>query len=483
MPDWTKSMQQTFEYYTVDPGTWKDAKLLDNVKSSTVSRDSETETLGSASIDVTESVGECYIRIYLVTIQNGLKEKFPLGTFLVQTPSSSFDGKIRSVSMDAYTPLLELKENPVPLGYSTFKDQNIMDMAYQLTRENARAPVVKTDCETALVYDFVADTDDTWLSYCTDLMTNAKYGYDLDEMGRILFSPQQDIASLQPVWTYDDGNSSILYSDISMDHDLYGIPNAVEVIYSNSDSDYYAEVTNDDENSPLSTVNRGRKIVHRVTNPDLIGTPTENQIKEYTLQLLRELSSLEYTVSYTHAYCPVRVGDCVRLNYNKSGITDVKAKVISQSIKCEPGCPVTEKAVFTATLWNSDRATVTIKSNSTAVPGEKKGYKITPSDSQVFNSIINELQSIVATINANDIRATFNTEIKRLRRKFNNLQIADTNDVEALNTRIDTIQNDANEYYYNSSIHGGGITNKVFIGISNCVTQLRKCTAEYVYVE
>ena len=73
MADWTSSMQQTFEYYIVDPGTWRDVKRLDNVKSCTISRDSTTETLGSATIDVTESVGECYIRIYLVTIQNGVR--------------------------------------------------------------------------------------------------------------------------------------------------------------------------------------------------------------------------------------------------------------------------------------------------------------------------------------------------------------------------------------------------------------------------
>ena len=115
MADWLASMQQTFEYYIVDPGTWKDTKRLDNVKSCSISRDSDSETLGSATIDVTDSLGECYIRVYLITIQNGIKEKHPLGTFLVQTPSSSFDGKIRSVSMDAYTPLLELKENPPPL--------------------------------------------------------------------------------------------------------------------------------------------------------------------------------------------------------------------------------------------------------------------------------------------------------------------------------------------------------------------------------
>ena len=51
-------------------------------------------------------------------------------------------------------------------------------------------------------------------------------------MGRILFAPEQDVSSLQPIWTYNDDNSSILYSDISVDHDLYGIPNVVEVVYS-----------------------------------------------------------------------------------------------------------------------------------------------------------------------------------------------------------------------------------------------------------
>lgn len=351
MPDWSKSMQQTYEYYIVSPETWKDDTLLKNVKTATINRDSTVETLGSATIDVTDTVGECYVRAYLVTIQNGLRERHPLGTFLVQTPSSSFDGKLRTVSMDAYTPLLELKENPPPLGYSILKGDNIMDTAYRLIREQARAPVVRTECDRNLTFDFVSDVSDTWLTFLTDLIYNAKYDFALDELGRILFAPRQDISSLQPVWTYDDSNSSILYADISMDHDLYGIPNVVEVIYSKGGDYYYARVVNDDENSPISTVNRGREILHRVTDPDLVGDPTNNQIQEYATQLLRDLSSVEYTLSYTHAYCPVRLGDCVRLNYKLAGLINVKAKVISQSIKCEPGCPVTEKAVFTTKLW------------------------------------------------------------------------------------------------------------------------------------
>ena len=351
MPDWSASMKQTFEYYVVDPITWHDLRKINTVKTCSISRDSDVESLGSASFDIDDSVGECYIRAYLITIQNGITEKHPLGTFLVQTPSSSFNGKNQTVTMDAYTPLLELKDSMPPIGYSILKNENIMDMAYRLTNEHARAPVVKTTDTTNLYYDFVADTNDTWLSFLSDLMANAKYSYNLDEMGRILFQPKQDVDSLQPVWTYTDDNSSILYPKISMDHDLYGVPNVVEVIYSKDSGYFYGKAVNDSLNSPTSTVNRGREIIHRVSDPNLSGTPSQDQIQEYAEKLLSNLSSLEYTITYTHGYCPVRVGDCVRLNYTRAGMNNIKAKVISQTIKCDSGCQVTEKAIFTKKLW------------------------------------------------------------------------------------------------------------------------------------
>lgn len=362
MADWLSSMQQTFEYYMVDPGTWKDTMRLTNVTSCTITRDSGVETLGSATFNVTDSVGECYIRVYLITIQNGVKEKHPLGTYLVQTPSSGFDGKTRAVSMDAYTPLLELKEGSPPIGYFVAKGENIMDRAYMLVREHARAPVARPSCITTLAYHFVAEPSDTWLSYVRDLASSAKSAYidadsepeyelNLDEMGRILFSPKQDTASLLPIWTYTDDNSSILQPAITMEHDMYGIPNVVEVVYSNGTMSLSSRVVNDDPNSPTSTVARGREIMHRDTNPDIIGDPTQKQLDEYAEQLLRDMSSVEYSITYTHGYCPVRVGDCVRLNYTRAGLTNIKAKVISQSIQCTSGCQVSEKAVFTNKLW------------------------------------------------------------------------------------------------------------------------------------
>lgn len=352
MSDWTASMQQTYEYYTVDPGTWRDVKAVDTVTNSTVSRDSTADTLGSATIDIADSIGECYIRQYLKTIQNGVTEKHPLGTFLLQTPSTEFDGKMAKVSVDAYTPLLELKENQPPIGYYLAKGDNIMEKAYQLIREHSRAPVVKTDCDKTLHADFVANTNDTWLTYIKDLIANANYELGLDELSRTIFLPKQELAALQPVWTYtDDVNSSILLPEMSSEHDLFDVPNVVEVLYSSGKDTYYAKVVNDDPNSPVSTVSRGRLITYRDTNPALNGEPNEAQIQEYARRLLKALSTLEYNISYTHGYCPVRVGDCVRINCEKAGLLNIKAKVISQNIKCEPGCPVSEKAVYTVQLW------------------------------------------------------------------------------------------------------------------------------------
>lgn len=351
MIDWSESMEQTFEYYEVDPTSWKDIKKIDTITSSSISRDSGTDTLGSASIDMENTIGECYVRIYLIVKQNNITHKEPMGTFLIQTPSSSFDGKTRKVSVDAYTPLLELKENPTPLGYSLLEDDNIMREAYLLSRDNCRVPVIETESDKTLTGNFVSNTEDTWLSYIRDLIAQAKYTFGLDEMGRILFNPVQKTEELQPKWTFNDDNSSILFPELTLKHDLYKVPNVVEVVCSTGTTKITSRVENNDPNSPTSIIKRGREILYRDTNPDIHGYPTQEQLDEYAENLLSKLSSVEYSISYSHAYCPVTIGDCVRLNYKSAGLTDVKAKIISQSISCKPGCTVKETAVFTKKLW------------------------------------------------------------------------------------------------------------------------------------
>lgn len=358
MADWTQSMQQTYEYYTVDPGTWKDVKRIDTVTSCTITRDSTTETLQTASIDMTEEIGETYVRVYLITVQNGVRERHVLGTFLAQSSPSSFDGRVTSVSVDCYSPLTELKENSPALGYYVAKGENTMKQVALIAADNMRAPVVAASSTATVYQDFVANTDDTWLSFLSDLAASAKYTFALDELSRVLFEPVRTITSMTPTWTYTDDNASVLYPDIDTDRDLYGIPNVVEVIYSGSTDKYYARVENNDLNSPVSIVNRGREITKRITDPSFSGEPTQAMVNEYAAQQLEALSTVTSTISYSHGYNGVKVGDCIRMNYERAGITDVKAVVVSQSITCEPGCTVEEKAEFTQALWRYSYGTI-----------------------------------------------------------------------------------------------------------------------------
>lgn len=355
MIDWTASMTQTFEVYEVDPNTWGDVRLIRNVTSCSVTRDGGSSLLESATIECDEMLGECYLRIYLVANQNGYSQRFCLGTFLVQTPSSKHDGKVTTTSFDAYSPLIELKDQLPPIGYTVQKKVNIMDTVYKTTRENMRAPVVKPSCDKTLYYPFTASSDENWLDYNTSLMQYANYSYNLDEMSRVLFEPSKKFSALKPVWIFKDDNSSILAADISIDRDLYGIPNVVEVYFSNGLNKFYAKAVNDKPDSIISTVSRGRVVMYRDTNPSFSGQPTQAMIDEYAKKTLENLSTLSYTVSFTHGYCPVRVGDCVQLNYGSAGLDKVNAVVTNQSIKCSTGVTVQSTAVYTNKLWEANK--------------------------------------------------------------------------------------------------------------------------------
>lgn len=351
MLDYTKSMKQTFEYYIVDPLTWKDKELLNKVETCSITRDLSSETLGSASFTITDFMGECYIRVYLIAIQNGKEYKIALGTFLAQSNTNSIGGNRRQIPLDAYTPLIELKEKKPPIGYYVEKKSNIMAKAYVLTKSNVRAPVIKPDCNDILYNDYIAEPDETYLNYISKLIINAKNNLKVDEYGKILFSPIQSTDKLQPIWEYSDDNASILTPDISVSYDIYNMPNVVEVVYSNEIESNTVIVKNEDDSSPISIKNRGREIIHRVVNPEMKGNQDKSYYETYAENLLKELSTVTRKITYTHGYCPVNIGDCVLFNHSKAGLHNIKAKVISQSINCSLGCQVSETAVYTEKLW------------------------------------------------------------------------------------------------------------------------------------
>lgn len=352
MIDWSQPMRRSYEYWIVNPYTWKDERRLTNVTGCSITRDLSAETIASGSIDTDEKLGECYVRAYLSVLQNGSKMKVPLATLLCQTPSKEYSRNRIKYSVTMYSPLLELKDHNPELGLTVEKGSNIMTMAHNLCSVQMRAPLEKVSDGSTLYSDYISNLNDTWLTFLIDLVSQADRQLMLDALGKVTFIKGESLNAMEPVWIYNDDNSSILHPDYKDKSDYYGVPNVVEVVYSNSDGYFFSRIENRDADSPISIQNRGREVMHRVTDPTFNGVPTQTMVDEYAKAVLLSDSTLKHTVTYTHAYCPVYINDCVILNHIKFGHSGVKALVTNQSIKCESDCSVTETAVYTETLWS-----------------------------------------------------------------------------------------------------------------------------------
>lgn len=376
--DWTKGMQQTFEYFKVNPSTWNDYEQITTVISSNITKDTDSEMRGHASIETTEPLDECYIRTYMAVRQNGIKQRICLGTHLYMVQSDSFNGMNHQYNYTGYTPLVELREKLIPLGYSVTGVTGeingkvapmLSDEIATLIRQNSRVKLEnRVKVEEPLLNNFVAGTTDNILTVVNNLLNASslqQYQVTVDEFGTVCIKEAISVYNERHVFEYTDDNSSILMADIDLASDLSSIPNVLEVIYAgDANKDIGAVrvvVRNEDPNSVVSTVSRGREVWNRVVISN-IGSPYDkseitrqvvvDQVTNQAYRLLEDASTIRKTIQYEHGYCDVEVGDTVLFNYKRAGLIGIKAKVVSQTITCKPGCKVSEMAVYTKKLWN-----------------------------------------------------------------------------------------------------------------------------------
>lgn len=352
MADWTQGMTRTYEYWRVNPETWGDVELLDSITGCTITRDMDEDTLGHATFEM-DSWGsedgvwdsERIIRVYLITVSNKVRERWPLGTYLVQAPSKSFDGMRNSVVADGYTPLKELADDYPPDFYSV-ESGNVASRAASLIEAHSRVKVIQPDMDGELTEEYVSD-DDSWLEFVNGLLAKGKARIELTPRGEVVFAPVQDPRSLAPARKFDDGNSSILLPEAQVSSNFIEVPNVVRVVYSEESRFLASEVVNDDPSHPNSIQNVGRRKVYRETSPNLPDNPTQDDVDAYADSMMRQHGSENYEVTFSHGFVPdVVLGTAVRLDYKAMGV-NVVAQVVSQTIECTPACKVSTTARYT----------------------------------------------------------------------------------------------------------------------------------------
>ena len=355
--DWTGEMGRSYELWFVDPSTWLDARPVAGAVSGEITRDisggGDDDLLTSAKLELLEPIeGEAYLRAYMRAEQpagSGRAERVCLDTFLVQAPKATY-GSVRKDEATCYGPLIELRDDGPPAGWTLSAGSNVRKAASQLCRAHCRAPVAANSGAATLSEPFVAAGDDTWLTFLRALLRLDGLSLSVDPLGRIAFVPDRDASALTPSWTYRDDDRSVMLPDVSDDCDWMGLPNTYKVVVSGDAGCVAATAVNDSPSSPISTVARGRVVSVRDASPDLPSSATEEMAEAYARKKLREGSRTEHSVTFSHLFNEVRAGEAVELDYTRHGLR-LRAKVVRQQFALDTACVVDETATYSTDYW------------------------------------------------------------------------------------------------------------------------------------
>lgn len=331
--------RQSYEFWRVDRDTWTDSETMGGVSSFSLLGDLSTQTLESANgVFAGEGFGEEWVRAYMSVWQSGEHARIPLGTWLAQKSERGTDGIVGTTAVTLYSPLTVLANrdrtgNRPPVGFTVPAGVNCVGYCKQLMEAHGLAPVTATVSAATLDVPIVAGLKDSWLDVCGRLAESASCEIKLDAMGRILVAPVQ--LRPQPTWTFEEGDGSrvvsILGQSATEKLDTFDVPNAVEVVWTKGRATVVGRAEELDGRS-TSMAGRGYEQMLRIENPpELQAGCTEARANVLAESVLAEQARVTRTTEIEHAFCPVRVGDTVAVEYGSAGIRGV-GKVVRQSM-------------------------------------------------------------------------------------------------------------------------------------------------------
>jgi len=254
--------------------------------------------------------------------------EFPLGVFLLSTPPRQTDSAlIVTRQIDGYDLnqiLVDWKTTDrmtIPAGTNYIVEVKSLLEAAGITDHNL----------TATTYTLPVDLDyaggTSYLTIINDLMKAINYRtlwFDADGVAVAL--PWANPSTQPASYTYVDDSKSVIYPQVNQLLDLFAVPNVWVVVVAQTDTaEIVSTYTNSNPNSPTSTVNRGREIVHYEQN---LKAPLREALDQFAAQLAFTDSQVYETVVFPSAIMPFHEDyDVLQLTFSALGISDKYSEV------------------------------------------------------------------------------------------------------------------------------------------------------------
>lgn len=331
--DWKKGFSAAYYMTIIDRDTWRDIERIE-ITGGSVSR-TDSNLMESADINcVKYDKGEQWVRLYLDAKQNGANVAHTaLFTGLATSPASDINGQLITNSLECYSVLKPADDVPVKRGYFVAQKSDVPYLIKNELLTDTPAPIVIDGQAPTLQKMLLAENNETKLSMAIKLLTAINWRFRITGDGTIHICPKEQ----DPVASFDALETDVVEPQISVEYDWFKCPNVFMAVI---DGVTYT-ARDDDPNSPLSVINRGREIWKIEESPALNTGETATQ---YVKRRLKETQTAVMKVSYNRRYYPdITVGDRIKLNYPAQGITGT-FQITSDNFSLNYGATVNENA-------------------------------------------------------------------------------------------------------------------------------------------
>ena len=346
---WCEPFEENYRVMAVDRSTGYETRRLPNVSGGSVTRNQDTSTFESATIAIQGPVGEVpdLVRVYLdATSQvTGESRSVALGTFLVSLPKREVDGATESTSADLYGRLRELADDDFDTPYTVAAGSDAVMAAAGIARAAGLEVIADpSDYRTTAEWTFGVggggeDHPDTKLKAINKLLDVAGFSAaKTDAMGRVIMARYAKPQDRPVARTMREGAGCTVRRELTDELDRLAVANVIHVDYTTQKTSVRGTAVDDDPNSEWSTASVGRRIVKRYEYQDLpAGADAQAAANLKAAELLATDRSILRRVTLTCAWCPVGVGDAVRVDIPTAGVSRDYV-VRTQEIDLGPMC-------------------------------------------------------------------------------------------------------------------------------------------------
>ena len=343
MIDWRESYTTYWRLVSVDPDTWADKETINNVGSAKITRTADGELLEAGSVEVVaDEFAPGYYRLVCTAVStSGASERVEVCTLLLEGASRTYEYGSSLITANGKSVLYPASVRYLIGGEYAPANVNGALYAANILSECIDAPIeVETGftLNNNVVFPFGSSVlDAAWM-----VLNAGNCVMQIDGGGVVHIRSMPTLPSIE----LSNVNARLLVPGIKAEYDLTDVPNQYVAV----DEFSTATATNNNPDSPTSIPNRGYVQMFLDESP----TPIDGEtLERYAERRLMEESTVRDARTYSREYFPgVLPYDVVRGSISSVGLNG-DMRVINQSLNCDGGILVSEKAASEVRLWQS----------------------------------------------------------------------------------------------------------------------------------